>query len=150
MRKAIVSIRKFAIFCHRWMGAAFCLLFSWWFFSGIFMMYWDYPSVGQSDRLERSPAMDASKIRISPEEAWARTGAGSRSPAGAQLEMLTDGPHTVSRRAPGDVADGAGAGAAGSTCICGRRHSSTGIPAGHAASDRRRMDRATRQYGSRE
>ncbi len=92
MRKVLVSIRKFAIFCHRWMGVAFCLLFSWWFFSGVFMMYWDFPGVGQSDRLERSPAIDASRIRISPEEAWTRVGAGNRSPGGVQLEMFDGRP----------------------------------------------------------
>ena len=68
----LISIRKLAIFCHRWMGVAFCLLFSWWFVSGIFMMYWDFPSVSQADRLERSPAIDPSRIHISPRDAWAK------------------------------------------------------------------------------
>ena len=45
------GLKKFAIFCHRWTGSAFCVLFCWWFVSGIFMMYVDYPEVNDSDRL---------------------------------------------------------------------------------------------------
>jgi hypothetical protein len=49
MRRVIISVKKFAIFCHRWMGVMFCLLFAWWFISGIFMMYTDFPSVKPAD-----------------------------------------------------------------------------------------------------
>jgi len=52
------------------MGVAFCLLFAWWFVSGIFMMYWDYPSVSDADRLERAPILDAARVKLSPAEAW--------------------------------------------------------------------------------
>jgi len=91
MRRAIVSIRKFAIFCHRWIGVAFCLLFTWWFVSGIFMMYWDFPSVSQTDRLERSPAIDASKIHLAPRETWAKLGL-DRPPGGIRLAMFDGRP----------------------------------------------------------
>lgn len=64
-------IKKFAIFCHRWMGLAFCLLFSWWFVSGIFMMYWDYPAVSDADRRDHSPVLDASRVHVVPAEAYA-------------------------------------------------------------------------------
>src|SRR5277367_1451554 len=87
----MISIRKFAILCHRWMGVAFCLLFSWWFFSGIFMMYWDFPSVREADRLARSPALDASKIQLSPQAAWGKLGL-DRGPAGARLETFDGRP----------------------------------------------------------
>src|SRR5512135_418078 len=53
------------------MGVAFCLLFAWWFVSGIFMMYWDYPAVSAEDRLERAPSLDASRVKLSPAEAYA-------------------------------------------------------------------------------
>jgi hypothetical protein len=56
------------------MGVAFCLLFAWWFISGMFMMYWDYPSVGAEDRLERASPLDASQIQLSPQQAFARLG----------------------------------------------------------------------------
>ena len=56
------------------MGVAFCLLFAWWFVSGIFMMYWDYPSVSDADRLQRAPAIDASLVRLSAAQAYARLG----------------------------------------------------------------------------
>ena len=55
------------------------------------MMYWDFPSVGPEDRLQRSPALDASKIRLSPEEAWTRFNQ-DRSPGGVRLEMFDGRP----------------------------------------------------------
>ena len=54
------------------MGVAFCLLFLWWFVSGIFMMYWDYPSVNDADRMERTPVLDADRVKLSAEEAYAK------------------------------------------------------------------------------
>jgi hypothetical protein len=71
---AVTLVKKFAILCHRWMGVAFCLLFAWWFLSGIFMMYWDYPDVSASNRLERAQPIDRSKIQISAREAWSKLG----------------------------------------------------------------------------
>jgi hypothetical protein len=62
------------IFVHRWLGVALCALFLLWFPSGIGMMYWDFPSVTPSDRLERSPVLDASSIAISLDDAYARSG----------------------------------------------------------------------------
>ncbi len=70
----LTLVKKTAILCHRWMGVAFCLLFSWWFVSGIFMMYWDYPSVSEADRLERAPALDASQVKLAAAEAYATLG----------------------------------------------------------------------------
>lgn len=66
------QLKRALIFVHRWMGVFFCLLFLSWFTSGIVLMYWDYPSVSAADRLSRSPALDASKIKLSPQEAYAR------------------------------------------------------------------------------
>ena len=63
--------KRAAIFVHRWLGIGLCLLFLLWFPSGIGMMYWDFPNVSAADRLERSPALDAAAIRLSPAEAWA-------------------------------------------------------------------------------
>ena len=74
MRGAVVGLKKFAIFVHRWMGVAFCLLFMWWFVSGIFMMYWGYPVVTDGDRLQRAPVIDAANVKLSPEEAYAALG----------------------------------------------------------------------------
>ena len=62
-------LKKILIFIHRWMGVTFCLLFLLWFLSGIVMMYWTYPEVTTADRLLRAPVLDASRIRLSPEEA---------------------------------------------------------------------------------
>ncbi len=66
----LLALKRLAIFAHRWTGAAFCLLFSWWFISGIFMMYFDYPEVTERDRLAHAEPIDAAQVKLSPEEAW--------------------------------------------------------------------------------
>jgi hypothetical protein len=64
-----VFIKRSLIFIHRWLGITLCVVFLLWFPSGIGMMYWTYPNVSAGDRLERSPALDASTIKLSPAEA---------------------------------------------------------------------------------
>lgn len=71
------------------MGVAFCLLFAWWFVSGIFMMYWDYPSVSAEDRLERAPFLDASRVKLSAAEAYAKLS--SKQPPSATGLAVFDG-----------------------------------------------------------
>src|SRR6266540_4658033 len=68
------TVKRFLIFVHRWLGVVLCLVFLLWFPSGIGMMYWDFPSVSAADRLERSPALRASAIQLSPSEAFAKSG----------------------------------------------------------------------------
>jgi hypothetical protein len=62
-------ILRFLIFVHRWVGIALCVVFLFWFPSGIGMMYWSFPEVTADDRLDRSPKLDPAKISLSPEEA---------------------------------------------------------------------------------
>lgn len=82
------------------MGVAFCLLFAWWFASGIFMMYWDYPEVTPAARLDRAEPLDASKIRLSAEQAWAGLNA-KGGPGGVTLAMFDSRP--VYRFASGET-----------------------------------------------
>src|SRR5712692_9676866 len=70
-------LKRSAIFVHRWLGVALCLVFLLGFLSGIGMMYWDYPDVSSADRLERAPALDPSAIKLSPQEAYAALHASS-------------------------------------------------------------------------
>lgn len=67
-------VKRAAIFTHRWLGIALCLLFLLWFPSGIGMMYWNFPGVSAADRLDRSPPLNSSTVRLSPAEAWATLG----------------------------------------------------------------------------
>ena len=85
------QFKRALIFVHRWMGVFFCLLFLTWFASGIVMMYWQYPQVSAADRVSRAPALDASRIRLSPQQAYARLGS-EGVPAGAQLIMYDGRP----------------------------------------------------------
>jgi hypothetical protein len=70
MSLVAARVKKFAILCHRWTGTAFCILFCWWFISGTFMMYVDYPEVTDSDRLAHARVIDLSRIHLTPEQAW--------------------------------------------------------------------------------
>ncbi len=63
-------VKKLAILSHRWTGTAFCVLFLWWFVSGMFMMYCDFPEVKLADRLTHAQPIDNSLVRLTPEEAW--------------------------------------------------------------------------------
>ena len=87
----LTLVKKTAILCHRWMGVAFCLLFAWWFVSGIFMMYWDYPSVSEADRLERAPILDATQVKLSPAEAYAALDS-DQAPGSTRLEVFDGRP----------------------------------------------------------
>ena len=62
------------IFVHRWLGVVLCLFFLLWFASAIGMMYWDFPSVTEADRLARSPALDPARVVVSPADAYASLG----------------------------------------------------------------------------
>jgi hypothetical protein len=90
-RRFATGVKKLAILSHRWTGAAFCLLFSWWFVSGVFIMYCDYPEVTRADRLSRAGALDGSRIRLSAREAWARLQTPG-APDAVRLEMFDGRP----------------------------------------------------------
>jgi PepSY-associated TM region len=91
MSRAAVQFRKYAILTHRWMGVALCVLFAVWFVSGIVLMYCDYPAVRPRDRLARAQPLDADRIRLSPQEAYARLNA-IEAPTGCRLLMFDGRP----------------------------------------------------------
>ena len=72
MQRAAVELRRYAILCHRWMGVALSVLFAAWFVSGIVLMYFEYPVVRARDRLALAGPLDATRIRLSPQQAYAR------------------------------------------------------------------------------
>src|SRR5512143_656972 len=74
------------------MGVAFCLLFAWWFVSGIFMMYWDYPAVSDADRLEHESVLDAGQVKLSAEEAWAKVDDSDQAPNSIRLAAFDGRP----------------------------------------------------------
>jgi uncharacterized membrane protein len=80
-----------AIFCHRWLGLALCLLFTLWFASGIVMMYWGFPEIGAGERLRRAESLKPEAIRVSPEAAYQRLQQ-AQPPDAARLTMLDSRP----------------------------------------------------------
>jgi hypothetical protein len=73
------------------MGVALCVLFAAWFFSGIVLMYCEYPVVRERDRLARAEPLDAGRIRLSPQQAYARLDA-VEPPTGVRLFMFDGRP----------------------------------------------------------
>lgn len=95
---------KYLIVLHRWIGVLLCVLFLLWFPSGIGMMYWGMPAISARDRLERAPALDPSRIVLSPQEAAERAWS---EPAPSQVRLTTfDG--RPAYRFGSDARDGSG------------------------------------------
>ncbi len=68
------AVRRALLFAHRWLGVALCLIFVMWFGSALVMMYWDYPSVTEEDRIEHSPPLALDRVNLSAAQAFARVG----------------------------------------------------------------------------
>jgi PepSY-associated TM region len=85
-------IRKSLILIHRYLGIVFSLLFLMWFVSGIAMIYArSMPALTSESRLEHLPVLNPSLIRLSPAEAFAKSGAFAP-PAGATLLTILNRP----------------------------------------------------------
>ncbi len=91
MSPAWIATRKAAILIHRWMGVGFCVLFLMWFLSGMVLMYSDYPSVDAAQRLKTAEPLAAAAVRLSPGEAFARTGK-ANAPTRVTLTQLNGRP----------------------------------------------------------
>jgi hypothetical protein len=87
----MIRLRKFAILIHRWLGVSCCALFATWFASGIVLMYFEYPLIHPEDRLARAAELDASRILLSPEQAFARLDA-VETPDHVRITMLDGRP----------------------------------------------------------
>ena len=74
MVRPTALLKRFLIFIHRWLGVALSVVFMLWFVSGIVMMYWGFPGVVASDRLQRALVLDPATITVSAEEAYAALG----------------------------------------------------------------------------
>ncbi len=85
MARISIKLRSWLILFHRWLGVFFCLLFGLWFLSGMVMMYWSFPAA--EHRISRAAALDAGKVLLSPEEAFARIQPAD-TPTGIHLAML--------------------------------------------------------------
>jgi hypothetical protein len=62
---ARAGLRWLALF-HRWVGVALCLLVTLWFASGVVLHFVPYPSLAESERLERSALINSLLIRVTP------------------------------------------------------------------------------------
>jgi hypothetical protein len=63
-----------AILWHRYLGLGYCLIFAAWFVSGIVLLYVRMPELKDADRLGHLSPLDSSTLRLTPQEAFFRTG----------------------------------------------------------------------------
>ncbi len=59
--------KRWLYLTHRWLGIGMCLLVVMWFASGVVMMYVGFPSLTVAERLAGLPGLQASTIRVTPE-----------------------------------------------------------------------------------
>src|SRR4051812_19823716 len=79
--------RKWLILIHRYLGIALGLLFVSWFVSGVAMMYAGaMPVVSPAERLAHMPALDWSRVRLTPAEAAEK---GSLARGGGRVVLTT-------------------------------------------------------------
>lgn len=60
-------MKRLMYLSHHWLGIGICLLMAMWFFSGMVMMYVQYPALTAEERLTGLPFLDAESIQVSPQ-----------------------------------------------------------------------------------
>ncbi len=67
---AVVKLKRWLFFLHRWLGVGMCLLFIMWPLSGVVMMYVGFPELTENERLAGLPPLDAGQIGAGPSRLW--------------------------------------------------------------------------------
>src|SRR5262245_12810283 len=70
----MLRLKKYLIYTHRYLGLAFCVMFAFWFVSGVVLMYRRLRRLSAEERLARLPALDFSHATMTPDRAYQRTG----------------------------------------------------------------------------
>lgn len=61
-------MKRLTYLFHHWLGIGMCLLMAMWFFSGIVMMYVQYPTLTAEERLTGLPPLTSEQVRFSPQQ----------------------------------------------------------------------------------
>jgi uncharacterized iron-regulated membrane protein len=85
------SANRALYFVHRWLGIFTCILCLIWFVSGLVMVYVPFPAWTEAERLGALPALDGSKIAVTPDQALAVSGLKADA-ATLRLEVYGDEP----------------------------------------------------------
>ena len=80
-----------AILWHRYLGLGYCLIFAAWFVSGIVLLYVRMPELKDPNRLGHLSSLDFSTLRLTPGEAFLRTGRKDK-PVRATVNMIGNRP----------------------------------------------------------
>ena len=67
-------LKRWLFLTHRWLGISLGLLFALWFVSGVVMMFVRMPILTPEERFERLSPVRIEQVRISPAQAWAKSG----------------------------------------------------------------------------
>jgi len=95
--KLAKQLKRYLYLTHRWFGVCMCLLIALWFASGVVIMYVQYPTLTEAERLENLEEIDAGQIRLSAADAMHRVGLGASGVRAIRLSMLKNRPAYVFR-----------------------------------------------------
>lgn len=90
-RDMVKTGKRWLYWVHRWLGIVTCLLCVMWFVSGLVMLYVPFPSWSDAERLTHLPRIATERVGVTPDEAFAASGA-KMLPQTFRLEMLGDDP----------------------------------------------------------
>jgi hypothetical protein len=86
-------LKRALILTHRWLGIPLSLMIVVWFASGIAMIYLGgMPRIGPQARLDHLPAIEVSRIRLSPAQAAEKIGGEDAAPGAPVLSMVQGRP----------------------------------------------------------
>ncbi|MDO4636473.1 MAG: PepSY domain-containing protein [Lautropia sp.] len=69
-----IPFKRWTLLTHRWLGIGVCLLFFFWFISGMVMLYVGYPKLTYTERLQHLPVLTPDARLLSPRKAFAIAG----------------------------------------------------------------------------
>lgn len=90
--KVAKQLKRYLYLTHRWFGVCMCLLIALWFASGVVIMYVQYPTLTEAERLEKLAELDADRIQLTAAEAMHSIGLGPSGVRSIRLSMLMDRP----------------------------------------------------------
>lgn len=96
-----MTFKRWLYLIHRWLGIGMGLLLVMWFFSGVVMMYVEFPSLTIHERLAGLPALDADSLKLSPAGLLAEQGSETRVES-LRLTTVTGRPAYVLKTVEGE------------------------------------------------
>ncbi len=85
-------LKRYLYLTHRWLGVCMCLLFALWFISGVVIMYVQYPTLTETQRIKNLPPLQPEQIQLSAADARQRIALAGGSAQSVRLSQLMGRP----------------------------------------------------------